>query len=431
MLENISDNKPSGQHMENNNRLNIGSVVSEKSHILILNRSKILFPIGKGAAWSLVKPTSVKYYDIPEETHELIKYQKAYKDIAIYYAGTHKSMWETLGIPYAISWHGGDVPFIMAGSNLVKEETGWRESLLKYLLDRSGYISVETENNPKAAVPIVISDISKILSSNNNILIFPETTRSRSGLIADFKPAGFQGLAQAVFNGTKAYIIPVNVDYHKFTELEEFAGDNELRRLKPLMFSEEFSNLTKSKKLVAMREIYYFTHFATEKKYLELEDMIHSGNPDFKSQWKKFEEKYTFSIKDIKKWKAFIGDVYISFGKPIIVEKNENRDYRRELADKSREACLNLVKIQKEQVISESIVRINPKFGAPIHNHELFSSIAGVMNDLEPYEDQFINFNMTSRPADIVLSSGIGINSELLEKYKIYANQIRHYVSSK
>jgi len=401
--------------------------VSE-SHTLRLNRNPVLFSIGKSFAWSIVKTRSYKNYEIPPETTELMKRQKKYKDIVIYYSSPHRCMWETVGIPYAISWHGGEIPLIMMGNNLVKNETGFKERVLKYVLDYSGVVTVEREINPRAAVPIIISDITKILQSRRNVLIFPEGTRSKNGLVGNFAPAGFEGLAKAVSAGVEAYVVNVNVDYSKLIEMETFAAYNELKVIKPLMLNQEFAGLTESQKLASMRDLYTFTHFATEEKYLELEAMVKSGNPDFKSQWETFEDnqKYTFKWSDWKLWKTFIGDTEISFGKPIYVEKSSDKHYRGILAKQSRDACMDLIKIHKINVLSEAIVRMNPSFGAPINNNELYSNIIDVKKDLSRYEDKFRNFSMLTRPEEISETTSMMVDSRLMEGYKIYANQISH-----
>jgi 1-acyl-sn-glycerol-3-phosphate acyltransferase len=190
-----------------------------------LRRSRFLLGVAKSMAWPIIKTTSHKHYDIPEETLYLMKDQYKYKDSAIYYVAPHKSLWETLGIPYTISWHDGDIPFIMMGNNLVKKETGIRERMLHYVLDRIGLVMVERENNPKAAISSMISNIDYILSNNKNVLIFPEGTRSRDGLIKDFRPAGFQGVLDAAKN-TAVFIVNINVDYSQLFELEDFMADS-------------------------------------------------------------------------------------------------------------------------------------------------------------------------------------------------------------
>jgi hypothetical protein len=429
-----------GESLEN--RITNNGVVSRTSngngarngaenHTLRIKRNPFLFNIAKGLAWSLIKTTSYKHYELPEETHELMKKQYEKRDISIYYAAPHKSMWETIGIPFSISWHDGDVPFIMMGNNLIKKETGKIEALLKYLGDRSGLVSVEREINPRAAVPIIISDISKILSANRNVLIFAEGTRSRNGLIQDFKPAGFQGLAQAVSNGAESYIIPVNVDYSSLIEAQEFAAQNELGRIKAVMLSQEFSELNISERKDLLRNNYYKTRFIQEDTFKNIYEMINSQTNDLKEQWSQFEKSYTFKIKDSKRWKANIGDVYISFGDPMYIAKNDSKEYRKELAEKSKIACMDLVKIQSINIVSEAILRMNPRFGEPIKNNELYESIIGVVKDVSDYSDKFRGFDIFTKPKQLIKKSDIKINSEFLELYKIYSNYIGHYLPNR
>jgi hypothetical protein len=357
--------------------------------------------------------------------------QNKYKDFSICFSSPHECMWETIGGPYAISWHGGDVPFVMMGNNLLKKETGRREAFLKYTGDRSGLVSVEREVNPRAAVGLIISDMNKIVSANRNVYIFPEGTRSRDGYTHDFKPAGYEGIARAVNNGAKAMIIPMKFNYSNLIELESFAGYNERAKIRDVMLSKEFASLNTSDKIITIREMYYYTHFIKEEIYLKIEDMILFDKTDYKKEWADLEEMYTFQFGDIKMWKVDIGYVNISFGKPIPVEKSDNKDYRRILAETSKAASLELTKILPVNVFSEAIVRMNPKFGAPIYNNELYPSIVGVIKDLARYEDRFRLFSILTRPEEIVRMSNLEIRSELLEGYRIYAHKINLYLPKK
>ena len=59
--------------------------------------------------------------------------------------------------------------------------------------------------------------------------------------------------------------------------------------------------------------------------------------------------KYTFKVTDSRKWKDItMGDIYISFGKPVRVQPDNNRKI---LAYKTRESCLDLVTIQPINIL--------------------------------------------------------------------------------
>ena len=408
----------------------------ENNHVLRLKRNKILLPIAKGLAWFYVKTTSYKHYEIPTKTFELMRHQKKHRDISLCFIESHESMPEVVITPYAISWHcGGDAPFVFSGSNLFKKDSGKRVRLLKYILDRTGVVTVDTEVTPRAFASSLASDVEQIASAYRNLFFFPEGTRSKNGSIQDFNSAAFQGLIDAALKGKIVYIIPVKIDYSHLSELSFFAAHNELETLKTLTFSEPFKYMTKSGQLNSLRDAYYFTHYIDEEKYAYLEDRVRSGIIDYKSLWKEFEEKfekkYTFKARDMKYWKVHMGDVEISFGESLLVEKNCDSKYRKELAKQSRDMCIDLAKILKIHVVSEAIVRINPEFGAPINNRELYYSVVDVVKDLAPYHGRFRHFSALTRPAEIVKTSGIEINSELLEGYKIYANKIQPYLPKK
>ncbi|MFA6089799.1 MAG: 1-acyl-sn-glycerol-3-phosphate acyltransferase, partial [Candidatus Woesearchaeota archaeon] len=163
----------------------------------ISKRNEVFLALFKSILWPAVKTTSNKKYDIPEETLKLMEEQRNNKESSIFYVGPHKSMWETIGLPYTISWHGGDIPFALMGNNLLKKETGRKEQVLKYFVERIGGIMVEREVNPHAAILSLIDSVSELLINKRNVMVFPEGTRSRDGLVHAFKPATFQGAIDA------------------------------------------------------------------------------------------------------------------------------------------------------------------------------------------------------------------------------------------
>jgi 1-acyl-sn-glycerol-3-phosphate acyltransferase len=412
--------------------ISVNKISSDDSHTLQLYRNPLYFSIIKLLGWSYVKSRSNKHYEIPRETLELMHKQKKEKNTCIYYVSTHKSLWETLAIPYAISWHDGNIPFVMMGNNLVKSEDGWRENLLLRFLKNSGVIPMERKT---AAVKIMIDDITKILSAKRNIfsdkrnlLIFAEGTRSRTGVLQDFKPAAFEGLAKAVSSGVKAYIVPIDVGYSNIIELETFAGENELNKMKNLMLSEFFQHLDLNNKLSSLREIYNSTNFLSEKAYQKVEDIVLSENTDYKKQWSDLLKAHSFKVNDSNTWKVFIDNAYLSFGQPIFVEPSNNSNYRRELSQISFNECSKLVKILETNIVGEAIVRMNPQFGTPIFNNELYSNIIQVVKDLEPYKNQFRGFSSITAPSTILKNTKMEIASERMEIYKILSNQISHYL---
>lgn len=328
-----------------------------------VKRNRIMLSIVKGIIWPLIKTTSVKEYEIPEETQQIIRNRNS----TIMYISPHKSLWETIGIPYTISKHGGDTPFVFMGNNLLKKETGLKEQIIKYVVEQIGGVSIERENNPRAKVQTLIDSISNILGQGNNVMIFPEGTRSRDGLVKQFKPASFQGAIDANNQGKDIQIIPINIDYSNLIELKEFMAEQS--------------------------------------------------------------SKYTFSVNDSRKWKETkLGHIYISLGAPIKVDKTYDR---KELAQKVREECLDLIKIQPINILSTAIKRINPISDADLEIQRIYKEIENVLTDLEFSRYKYRGFDSTTPPEEILAKSNISIDTNLIKGYNIYANNIAHYLNKK
>ncbi len=226
-------------------------------------RNSFILGLAKTALWPTIKTTSFKKYDIHPQAQKLMSKQKKEKNCSLVFAGPHRSMWETLLVPYTIAWHDGNLPFVAMGNNLVNKESGKKKKVFDYITSRMGALAIERENNPKSAIPVMIKAIEEIISENENFMIFPEGTRSRDGLIKEFTPSAFQGIIDAAKN-TDVYIIPVNTDYSILYEINSFAEANS--------------------------------------------------------------KTYRFKAKDYRKWRStFLEDIYISFGKPVKVNETDER----------------------------------------------------------------------------------------------------------
>jgi 1-acyl-sn-glycerol-3-phosphate acyltransferase len=344
--------------------LNRGSETLERnvnSEHIRLERDKLLFFTLRNISRLAIKTTSFKHYDIPEVTQEIMDYQKFYGDISILYVGLHKSLWETIGVPYAINKFGGEIPFVMMGSNLVKKSTGILEHILRSSLERSGVVIVDRDDCPRLSSAQLASDIEYLLSNNIPTMLFPEGTRSKSGIPGDFKSAGFQGVIDAAKHGPTA-IIPFNVDYSSVNEAKE---------------------------------------------YLKM-----STTP------------YSFKFKELPKWFKNFGDIYISFGLPIVVDSFNDR---KSLAIQTRNACLDLVKIQPVNILSEAMLRLNPVAGSSVDMRQLYGIINSVLIELLPHKEKFQGI-MSGTPEEIITNSNLLISSGMDKMYNIYAGYIRHYI---
>jgi hypothetical protein len=148
---------------------------------------------------------------------------------------------------------------------------------------------------------------------------------------------------------------------------------------------------------------------------IELKDFMRQQN-----------QTYTFQVKDSGNWrKTFIGEVYISFGKPVLVKSDDDR---KELAYKTREICLDLVKIQPINILSSAIVQLQPQHNEDITQQRIYESIDDVLCKLEKHHDKYRGFSARRSPEEIMTLSNIDIDVELLAGYNIYSNNIAHYL---
>jgi len=150
--------------------------------------------------WWLKRSSHVNL-EMPGETSELISNPKS----AVLFASSHKSLWETVGIPYAIDKTNDDVPYVVMGSNLVKG--------VGFLMHRLGVVYVERGKDTRFRTPLILkAKLNYLLANNQKVLIFPEGTRSKTGMIDEFKRT-FAASALEVSKHADTYIVPVNTDY--------------------------------------------------------------------------------------------------------------------------------------------------------------------------------------------------------------------------
>ncbi len=402
------------------------------------NLDRNMFWLGalKSIGYPMLWSTSKMHHEIPIDTKVLMKYHKRRKDfysnwikkgvsedkipgrnIAILYVSSHKSLWETIGVPYATSWHGGYTPHVIIGSNLFKKRheklvhteyitfknilSGktlrdlWRgkivnpkKVLFSELMNKLynaitgvGGVIVDREKNPIIDSYNFSNNVREILKKGNSLLLFPDGSRSRTGHYKEFKSAGFQGVIDAIGNDVDVYVVPMAIDYTRIVELEKTSHTQ--------------------------------SSFLTSKS------------------------AYTFEFKDIKNFMITYHDIYLSFGTPIHVNllnyKEDN--FRKTFAKSALNECMNLVKILPVNIVSEAMVRTLSKyenltyksdyFSVPMS--DLYNNLHSVLSELSIHKDKFRKVD-TSDLDKIIIESRLDLDPRNIDSYKLYSNQIAHYL---
>ncbi|HYD02804.1 MAG TPA: lysophospholipid acyltransferase family protein [Alphaproteobacteria bacterium] len=330
-----------------------------------LERNIRLLNIAKGILWNIIEDKSTVHIEASEKAIDRIILDNSDKqDSSILYVSTHKSLWETVGIPYSINKFTGDVPYIFAGSNLFKNP------FLKFLFNNTGVFPVDRDSTMKSSKKLK-NDMRTVLS-HGNALLFAEGPRSRNGLVSSFRPAGLEGAIEASNSGKNIYVITANVDY-----------------------SDVF----------------------------DLKSMSKTGNGQ------------KFKTGDFFKWRAKnLGDIYISLGDPILIDKSCSREY---LANLAREQCMDLVKILPVNVYAKALQQLDLSSGSPVIPFAMYESIHDVIKKLETHKDKFRGFSDNTNPSEIFnkVSPVFGLNKyytkEIIDKSRIYSNYINHYTDGK
>ncbi|HYD02805.1 MAG TPA: 1-acyl-sn-glycerol-3-phosphate acyltransferase [Alphaproteobacteria bacterium] len=340
---------------------------------------------------SVIEKSKIHYYT-PESSLDSIRNQNYGSDESIFYVSTLKSVWDSFIIPSAVTTNriDGSMPLVMMSTNLMSNMKLTREWIKRQLFENSRILLVDKNSN-KMHYRQMIKTIDDTLSNNESLLTFPEGSRSRTGLVGDFDPSVFVGAIEASKKKT-VKIIPVNVDYSKVLELSHLIkGTNYISSL--------------------------YTGITTLNK-------------------------------------VELGNVYLTLGRPITVSpdmtfENDSKydkktPLRERLADNVRNYCLDLVKIQPINVVSEAINRMNVKpkdrirlYGSKFENSKFEDVLESVVDDLRENiynSSKFREFNKLSPSVDLILESGIPtrdgeiiVTEKLLNESKIYANYIRHY----
>jgi glycerol-3-phosphate O-acyltransferase len=139
---------------------------------------------------------------------------------------------------------------------------------------------------------------------------------------------------------------------------------------------------------------------------------------------------WTLHVFDFLKMIKDVGCVYISFGKPINIRENLDKN-RKQLAEFTRQKCLELVKILPINIVSRSILDAFEK--DKIKLEEIFANIKKNVEKLKHLQDRFRGFSVDEDPEEILNKvakyerSYRDIDRKHLKLYRLYANYIGHY----
>jgi hypothetical protein len=138
----------------------------------------------------------------------------------------------------------------------------------------------------------------------------------------------------------------------------------------------------------------------------------------------------TLHILDFLKMIRHIGPVHVTFGEPIKITDHLDKD-RKQLAEYTRQKCLELVKILPINIVACAV--LDAYENGVIKTDEIFSNIRSTIEKLKPLEDRFRGFGSGDDPADIMKKTAqyeknfAKIAVEDLKLYRLYASYIRHY----
>lgn len=342
----------------------------------ITSRKNLIFPFVRNIFTWGTKHLANAHVDI----HETIKKLKQENSVFLY-AGLHKSLWETTATISTLHMHKLPLPYPGMGDNLI------RGRFFQALSKKCGLFIVK---RPKTRREIIESArmlknyILNLIVHGIDGMVYPEGTRRNipdKGRYGDFFPTAFEAVLEYEKNKEEilsqnkelkeyhSYVVPFNLDYSKVREDREIIQDMEgkPRTLQPIDF-----------------------------------------------------------LKMIK----HIGHVYITFGKPIKIAENLDKN-RKQLADFTKKKCLELVKILPINIVSRSI--LDAYENDKIKIKEIFKNISRNIEKLKHLKERFRGFSIGEEPGEIMEKvkkyekSFRKIDVKNLKLYRLYANYIRHY----
>lgn len=355
---------------------NLESEVKNNSYHVDVNRSKLLAYAFKNFFWNGfyvrrgLKHTTKMHVEVPAATKEIIlahKYDPG--ELSIMYAPLHKSFVETLFLPCVISeFIDGEIPYAIMNT----KRTGDK---IKRIMRKAGVYALDRTSRDAGVRAMNITQC--VLESGGSFVYFPEGTRSIDGKVGKFGVAGFQAALNAAEKNAAqkmpVYIVPVDI----------------------------------------------------VSQYID--DAI-SGKKD----------SYGFG-EVLEAFKKNYGNTYISFGEPIRVmpiDKNgltdtqigaEYRTKREQLAQRTRDACIDLKIITNETIHAEAIRRLEASEETIFSFYDVLDSISSVVKDLEPDRHRFRDVD-TSDIDSILTKSMLPTDPTQNNAHIFYSNLIAPFL---
>ena len=327
--------------------------------IKIHNRNETLL---KGVSFGinkLIEATCNVIYDMPSSTVNAMQNEFLRKA----YIGKHNSLDECFLIPNAIRDYGGEIPYFVLGTNLVK---GW--FVVPTILVGGVYLNRKEIYKSARIMPIKME---KHWNSGHDMLIWPEDGREKFGLIEKWRNSVIKAAIEYSKYG-KVLIIPENLDSTNITDMPRMIKND------PNMSIDE---------------------------YLTQKDEI-----------RKYIKPFTLRAHHLPDWWKDLGNKYVSFGEPIEVKPS---DEIQKLSTYSKEKCLQLVKILPDSVKAEAIMRNRGNF----NERAIFKTVEQIIDELSPHSNKFREF----KNAEDVMNNSRLTNHEKPRKYDMLRNYIAHY----
>ncbi len=176
----------------------------------ISKQNPLLIELGKYLFRPRMKKDTEAKIFIHPETEQLLKINHP----PIYFAGIHRSFWETTALIVQIGNNSTKTPYILMGDNLPLHNLAKKAGVIIY--PRLKNKSLEAKKNS-------ITKTKEILKehwlNNEDIIIYPGGGRSYDGLSKPFGKMGFE-IVKEVSKEKEIYIVPFVVDYHSFRDRE-------------------------------------------------------------------------------------------------------------------------------------------------------------------------------------------------------------------
>lgn len=331
----------------------------KQKKVSIHNRNETLLNCAKFGVNKLVNWTCNVIYDIPDSTKEVMR-DKYYRKS---YIGPHKSLDDTIIILNAIQENGGEIPYFVLGTNLIRGI-----SVIPMILLGGIYINRKEKFKSARVIP---EKMKMHWNRGHDTIKWPEDGREKFGIIEKWHNSDAKAAIEYSKYG-KIFFIPNNLDGFEVTDMDRMLKND------PDMQIEEYINK--------------------------------------KEEIRKNIKPYTFRIWHAIDWWKNLGNKYVSFGEPIEVKPSDDIH---KLSNYIKEKSLDLVKILPNNIMAEAIMRTKGNFNERI----LYNTIEKIIEELSPHQNKFREF----RNADDIINKSTLTFKEKPRKYDIFSGYIRHY----